>query len=52
MSCDINEMQHKSKVQQSLKDYVDIRTLNSGDFVEWLKEQNVVGFDIIQEIKG
>lgn len=38
--------------QHSFKDYVDIRTLNCDDFAEWLKQQCVVGLDVIQAFKS
>ena len=45
--------QHGLKVvQRSFKGYVDIKTLNSDDFAEWLRQQCVVEHEVIQVLKG
>ena len=45
--------QHGLKVvQRSFKGYVDIKTLKSDDFAEWLRQQCVVEHEVIQVLKG
>ena len=49
----ISGIQNTSKVtEQSLKEYVNIKSLNSDDFAEWVRLQNVVGIEVIQAFKG
>ena len=55
ISQDLHEKQHKPKVvQRSFEDFVEIRTLDSDDFSEWLQQQkfNVIGPDTVKKIKG
>ena len=54
MNYEVHEIQqHGLKVvQRSFKDYVDIKTLNSEGFAEWLRQQCVVEHEVIQVLKG
>ena len=53
VNLNIPETRHTLKVpQQSFKDCVDIKSLNSVDFAEWLRQQEVVGTEVIQAFKG
>ena len=53
ISPSVSGVQNTSKVaKQSLKDYVNIKSLNSDDFAEWLRLQDVVGIEVIQAFKG
>ena len=53
VSPSVSGTQNSSKVtEHSLKEYVNIKSLNSDDFAEWLRLQDVVATEVVQNFKG
>ena len=53
ISPSVSGIQNTSKVtEQSLKEYVNIKSLNSDDFAEWLRLQDIITTEVVQAFKG